>query len=275
MIKNLLSLHALTLLAVTCLCPSQTGAHGDVHESIMRMSQEIENQPDLPALRMERAGLFSQHGEFEKALKDLAKVSALEPGNDFARALRGEIFRRTGKLAEAREEQEAFLKKHPQHAQVRWEYCRTLADTGDAAPALRELDALIGAAEHPSPDAVALRLKLTEAIGKEEALRWLNGFLEKHPLPVFQEHALRLESAVGRTVEAVKRLDLMISSAARKETLFLRKAAILHDVGDKAGAAAAALSAQECMVKLPTHLRGTPATTALMQQVEKILSSSK
>lgn len=275
MIKCILSFPILTLLTASFSCPSLTAAHGDVHESIVRLTQEIENHPDLAALRLERAGLYSQHEEFEKALEDLAGVSALEPGNEFALALRGEVFRRMGRLAEARSDQEVFLQKHPLHAQVHWDYCRTLADAGDTPAALRELDALISAAEHPSPDAVALRLGLTEALGSEQALEWLNRFLVKHPLPVFQEHALRLETALGRTADAVKRLDGMISAAARKESLLLRKAAICRDAGDKAGAAAAALSAQACIARLPAHLRGTPATTALMQQVEQILSSTR
>ena len=246
--------------------------HGDVHESIVRLTQEIEAQPERAALRMERAGLYSQHEEFEKALADLSQVQVLEPGNDFSVALRGEVLRRMGRLAEARAEQEAFLKKHPQHAQVRWDYCRTLADAKDTAAALRELDALIAAAQPPSPEAVALRLALTEADGKENALKWLNGFLEKHPLPVFQEHALRLELALGHTAEAMKRLDAMIAAAPRRETLLLRKAALCQQSGDKAGAAAAALSAQEALARLPAHLRGTPATTALLRQVQQILS---
>jgi predicted Zn-dependent protease len=254
----------------------QVLGHGDVHEGIVRLTQEIEGRPEAAGLRLERAGLYMHHGEYENALGDLAQVEAVEPGNDFPQALRGEVLRRMGRLVEARAAQEAFLKKYPQQAQVRWEYCRTLADAKDTASAQRELDALIAAAEHPSPDAVALRLSVTESAGpdgKAAALRWLNGFLEKHPLPVFHEHALRLETAMGRTADAMARLERMIAAAPRQEVLLLRKAALCRAAGDEAGAVTAARAAQEAMARLPEHVRNTPATAALMAQVPQYLSS--
>ena len=129
--------------------------HGDVHESIAALSKEIDAKPDKASLHFERASLYAQFDHFTEALNDLAKVNALEPENDLPTALRGNILRRSGKPAEARGQQEAFLKSHPQHAQVRFDYAQTLADLKEPAAALRELDTLIAAAAHPSPDAVA------------------------------------------------------------------------------------------------------------------------
>jgi len=258
-----------------CLAPGEVQGHGEVHEIIALITREIEAKPKMASLRFERASLYAQNDHFAEALEDLAQVNALEPGNDLPMALRGNIFRRMGKPAEARAEQEAFLKKHPAHAQVRFDYCQTLAELKETEAALRELDALITAAEHPAPDAVAMRLRLTEARGADgpaAALVWLDAFLTKHPLPVFEEEALRLEMKLNRPGGAVKRMDAMIAKAPRPESLFLRKAELLAGAGDKAGAATAARAALDAIGRLPAHVRSTRATTGLEARAQQILS---
>ena len=265
---------ALTAAALWAAVPAAHG-HGDVHETIAVLSKEIEAKPGKASLHFERASLYAQFDHWTEALDDLAKVNALEPQNDLPAALRGNILRRSGKPVEARVQQEAFLKKHPQHAQVRYDYCQTLADLKETAAALRELDTLIAAAEHPAPDAVAMRLRLTEAGDTAAALTWLDGFLTKHPLPVFQEEALRLEIKLGRTAAAVQRMDTMIAKAPRPEFLLLRKAELLVATGDPAGAQAAARAAQGAIARLPAHIRSTRACADLEAKAVKILSPAQ
>ena len=263
------------LLAAALLPVAPARGHGDLHESIERISKEIEARPDQAPLLWTRASLYSRHGDHEKAMADLTAMAALEPENDLAQALRGEVLHRMGRLEEARAEQEAFLGKHPQHRQVQWDYCRTLADSKDTAAALRELDDLLGATEHPSPDAVELRLSLTEAAGPDgpaQALAWLDGFLARHPLPVFQEHALRLEIALGRNEEALRRLDIMIAAAPRKEALLLRKADLYRRSGDEAAATAAALAAADALSRLPASARTAPAASELAEKIRQFRS---
>ncbi len=266
------SLHFVLAATALWLPAPALFAHGDVHESIAAVSKEIEAKPDKAGLYFERASLYAQFDHFAEALDDLAKVNAIEPENDLPKALCGNILRRSGKPAEARVEQEAFLKKHPQHAQVRFDYAQTLADLKEPAAALRELDVLIAAAEHPAPDAVAMRLRLTEATGAAAALTWLNDFLTKHPLPVFQEEALRLEIKLGRNAAALQRMDAMIAKAPRPESLCLRKAELLAATGDKQGAQAAARAAQAAIARLPAHIRSTKASTDLETKATKFLS---
>ncbi len=260
------------LAAVLGVAVPAVSGHGDVHESIAALSKEIEAKPGEAGLFFERASLYAQFDHWEEALADLAQSEALDPKSDLPLALRGSILRRSGRPAEGRGQQEAFLKKHPQNVQVRFDYAQTLADLKEPAAALRELDTLIAAAENPAPDAVAMRLRLTEATDAAAALKWLDAFLTKHPLPVFQEEALRLEIKLGRNAAAVQRMDEMIAKAPRPESLQLRKAALLADSGDKAGAQSAARAAQESIARLPARIRSTPACAALEAKVEQFLS---
>jgi predicted Zn-dependent protease len=118
---------------------------------------------------------------------------------------------------------------------------------------------------------VALRLRLTESTDTAAALTWLETFLAKHPLPVFQEEALRLEIKLGRTPAAVQRLDAMIATAPRPESLLLRKARLLATTGDQAGAQSAARAALSAVARLPVHLRSTRACTELEQEARTLL----
>ena len=252
--------------------PATMHGHGDVHGAIVILTRAIADQPSKAALHFERASLYAQFDHFPEALADLAIVETLQPVHDPALALRGNILRRSGKPAEARAVQETFLKKMPQDARVRFDYCQTLADLQETAAALRELDHLMAASPAPSPDTVALRLRLTESTDAAAALTWLETFLAKHPLPVFQEEALRLEIKLGRTAAAVQRLDAMIATAPRPESLHLRKASLLAATGDQAGAQSAARAALTAIARLPVHLRSTRACTDLAQQAKSILS---
>ncbi len=266
------------VFAVSAVWTVPVRAHGDVHQTILALSRELEEKPGNALLLMERAQLYAQYQHYPEALADLEQAERADPTLDTPLALRGTIFRNTGKTAEARTALEAFLKKHPANARVKFDYCLTLVDLKDTAAALMELDALLALPPRPSPEAAALRLRLTEAQGvdgPEAALKWVKVFLERHPLPFLEEQALRLEMQLGRPTEAVKRLDAMIARAPRPEALLLRKAGVLAGAGDAAGGEAAARAAREAISRLPEARRGSAAVRALEQSADKYLTPAR
>lgn len=248
--------------------------HGDTHEALKRINEAIAIAPQDASLVYDRAALYEQHGDFELALADLDHVVKLSPTDERCTALRARILCQAGRPGDAKVLQKAFLEKYPKREQVRFEYSRTLVALGEREGAIRELDVLIAAAEHPSPDVVAMRLELTESIresGPSLALAWLNEFLEKHPLPVFQEAALRLEIKLGKSAEALRRLDFLAASAPRPETFLLRKAELLQSSGQIALANAAAKQAEQAISRLPDATRNSRAIQTLLQKVRIFL----
>lgn len=266
-----LPLAALAAAVLGLAVPAAHG-HGDGHEAIAALTTELEAKPGNAKLLFERASLYSTYAHWPEALADLDRVRTLEPAHEAEPTLRANILRRSGQPAEARGLQEAILKEHPQQALVRWDYAQTLAALNDTTAALRELDTLIAAAEHPQPDVIALRLRLAEKVDAAAALTWLDGFLTKHALPVFAEEALRLELKLGRQEAALGRMDKMIAAAPRPEFLQLRKAELLTASGDKAGAAGSARAAQVSIARLPAHVRSTKACAALEAKAAQFLS---
>ena len=275
--RSVIFLPVLTITAAVfpALLPAPAFGHGESHEAIAVLTKEIENHPGSSSLFMERASLLADHGDYAGAIADLDRLKMLDPANDQQKALRGSILRRSGQPGAARKEQEAFLQKHPGQAQVQFDYCRTLIDLQDSAAAITALDKVITNAKAPSPDAVALRIKVTEAAGESgpsEALKWVKGFLQKHPLPVFEEEALRLELKTGRTADALHRMDGLIAKSPRPETLCLRKADLLAAAGNSQGAIAAAAAAKEAINRLPEHIRSTRACAELEARADHHLS---
>ena len=251
--------------------------HGDAHEGLKKLTESMAASPQDASLVFDRAALYEQHGDFALALADLDQVVKLSPLDQRSIALRARILRLMGKPAEAKVLQQAFLQKYPKQDQVRFEYCRTLADLGEQEEAVRELDGLISSAEHPSPDVVAMRLEITESIketGPEQALTWLNHFLEKHPLPIFQEAALRLEIKLGKTSDALRRLDFLVASTPRPEAFLLKKAEILHASGQAASARTAAVQAQQAISRLPDATRNSRASISLLDKLRVFLPTN-
>ena len=248
--------------------------HGDEHEAIEKLSERIKASPESARLPLERAALYARHGEFALALQDLEKAEALDENLDAARALRARIWWKMGKPTDARALQETYLQKHPEDDQVRFDYTDTLAALGEIPAALRELDALVARNEHPSPDVVARRIELTElhgADGAAQALDWLSGFLKSHPLPVFEEAALRFEIKLGRNSEALQRMDRMIAGSARPAALLVRKAELLDSQKRTVPAKESALAAAAALDRLPNALRMADASRELRFRIEKIL----
>ena len=52
-------------------------AHGDLHERILKVTEEIEKNPDSAFLYYKRSDLYYQHDTFKKSLKDLKKSGRL------------------------------------------------------------------------------------------------------------------------------------------------------------------------------------------------------
>lgn len=252
-------------------------AHGEVHELIKLTSEKIAANPQDARLRVERSLMFGQDGDFQSALTDLDEAARLEPLNEMVLALRGNILFQMGKPKEAKILQESFLHKHPEHRQVRFDYCKTLQQLGETGKVLAELDLLIGSTDSPTPDAIGMRLEITEAIspnGPELALNWLNALLQKHPLPVFEQTALRLEMMLGKNEEALLRLDQLISISPRPEMLHARKAELLAKMQNQPAAQREWQEALRSISLLPESIRASKSVAALEKRAVDFLKLS-
>src|SRR2546428_1170647 len=90
-------------------------AHGDLHERIAALSEQIADAPGNARLYLQRAELHRQHEDWTAALADCDKAAELDPGITDVDLLRGRTLLECGQPREALPVLERFLIKFPDH----------------------------------------------------------------------------------------------------------------------------------------------------------------
>jgi hypothetical protein len=258
------------LLALALTSP--TWGHGSGHEQIDKITTELIATPTEAALFRERARLYYEDGDFDRALMDTATWRLLAPSDDIAVVLQARIYRATKRPALAVVAMRYYLAHHPRDFEGLRELALAQAATGDTTAALAGLDKAIALHDRPSPELVVERFKLSKAQDPRAALAWLKERLALQPLPVLEEHALAVEIDLKDRAAAEARLTRLAASHPRPAALHERRAAFLADLGDLAAAKTAARDALAALTKLPPHLLNAPDTKALREKCEALLA---
>jgi len=138
-------LHArLGLLLARSGGPPETEAH-------LREAQRLSETP-RPELSVALGAWLAEHGRYQEAEKEYAKVLAVEPRNPGARNNRAIAYYRTGRTAEAEKELLALLEDFPHHGDAHNNLAAIYLERGDWADA-----------EHHARAALAAEPRMTEA----------------------------------------------------------------------------------------------------------------
>ena len=87
------------------------------------------------------------------------------------------------------------------------------------------------------------------------------------PLFTLQEQAIAIERKRKRFDDALRRIDLLLAQAQRKEVWLVEKGAILAEAGRAQEAAQAYAAARAAIAALPAQLRANKATQELETMV--------
>ncbi len=184
---------AALLVAAQCLASATppAGAHGDLHERIRALSQQIQTNAGAAGLWLERADLNRQHGDVISARADAVVAARIKP--DWPATL----------LEQARIEFDAAQ----------------LSSAADFATGCLELAPAIA-------DALVIRARCGAALGKYAAavtdynrvLTLTNG---PRPVPDLYLERARAQAALGRLEDAVRGLDEAIARIGATPSLAL------------------------------------------------------
>ena len=180
----------------------QARAHGDLHERIQALTQQIHTNSANAELWLQRADLHRQHGEFIRATTDTAEAARLKPDWPAALLERARIYSDTGQFAAA----------------------------VDSATACLRLD---GA----NPDALVIRARCRVKLGQlAEAVADYNGVLAPtngpRPLPDLYLERARAQTALGRFAAAVRGLDEGLARLGQTPSLALPALEYERESGD-------------------------------------------
>ena len=65
------------LLLVSMLFCINVFGHGELHDRINLVSQELQLRPNLPELYVKRGGLFMDDGDYQNTILDIEKAKSL------------------------------------------------------------------------------------------------------------------------------------------------------------------------------------------------------
>lgn len=248
--------------------------HGDVHDRIAGVNQQIATAPADAQLYLQRAELFRQHADWQAALADCDQAQPLDPAVDVA-LLRGRILLEAGRPADALPVLDGYVSRHPQHTQAWVCRARVLTYIGRHDAAIADYREALQRSPQPEPDLVLECANALVALGKSaEAVTVLDAGLTKlGELPSLALRALDIEVATGKIEAALARVETMRQHAPRPEPWMAKRASVLAQAGRLVESQAAWQALVGHLAGLPDAERRSHAIIHLMQQARQALAA--
>lgn len=263
-------------VAVWVVAAGIVSGHGDLHESILRVTRQIADAPEDPALHVLRAGLHLAHEDHAAAAADYDRAERL--GGDLApiRLGRGKVLLAVGRPEDACAELDRLLAAEPRHVEALVTRARARAIRQDAAGAAADFSAAIDASARPEPE---YYLERAEALARAvpprlvEAIRGLDEGLARLGATVItlQLAALGMEEEAGLFEDALQRLDGIASNAPRREPWLERRGDLLRRIGRDSEAREAYAAALDALSALPPRVRATRTSVDLENRCRRAL----
>jgi predicted Zn-dependent protease len=250
-------------------------AHGDLHEQIRQVSEQIAKDPKNAELYLKRGELHRAHQEWDQAQADYDRASSLDPALFVIDFTRGRMFLEAGWPWSAKVSLDRFLRRQTNHVEALTARARALVKLQLRLEAVRDYTAAIKAASTGRPELYIERAQALAAEGEAhfaEALRGLDEGLQKMgPLVTLQLYAIDVELKRKNVDAALERLDKIAAQSPRKETWLARRGEILQQAGRKEEADKAYRSALQAMATLPPARRNVPAMVELEKRIRAAL----
>lgn len=266
-------------LVFAAIFPLHVAAHGDLHEQIRAVTEQIAKDPKNSELYLKRGELHRAHQEWDDAQADYDHALALNPGLTVIDFTRGRMFLEANWPHSAKICLDRFLRKHTNHVEGFTARARALVKLEKPLDAARDFTTAIRFAPTGRPELYIERSQALASAGDkhyEEALRGLDeGVARLGPLVTIQLHAIDLELKRKQFDAALNRLEKIASQSPRKETWLARRGEILQQAGRREEARAAYEQALKALDSLPPARRNVPAMTELERRIKAAIDATR
>lgn len=261
-------------LAALVMAPAGLAAHGPLHDQIVSVTRQIENDPLNPSLYVIRGELYRLHGECSRARSDLDRAGRIDPKLEDVHLGRAFVFGDMGRHGEALRAIDRYLSQDPQNETAILFRARTLSELGRKTEAVAEMDRAIALVRNPTPEQYLERAHLVAAdvtkdgarrvvsVGPSDidaidlAIRGLDEGMQRLGVVVsLQLYAIELEQVLRRYDRALERLDELSRQYDRQETILARRGEILEAAGRYMEAQVAYTEALDAIEALPRRKR--------------------
>ena len=204
---SLILVLALALLRVNPLWADAGGA-----ERIQVLSLKVDQSPENPALRLQRAWVYLELNQLELAKADILQAEALGDPVEAAYP-HGVLWYRQGNYAAARPYFDRYLKAYPEHWSALGYRARLLRDIGESRLALADYETLIRLNDALNPGDYVAAARLMASLperGVNEALAVLDKRVaQRGPIISLQRYAIDMETQRGNYAAAIERMALL------------------------------------------------------------------
>jgi tetratricopeptide (TPR) repeat protein len=266
-------------LAAVAILPLRLLAHGDLHEQILAVTEQIAKDPKNSELYLKRGELHRMHQEWDLAQADYDHAAALNTTLAVVDFTRGRMFLEANWPHSAKICLDRFLLKHTNHVEGFLARARTLVKLERPLDAERDFTTAIRYAPSGRPELYIERAQALANAGDKHyagALRGLDEGIERlGPLVTIQLHAIDLELKRKQFDAALARLEKIAAQSPRKETWLVRRGEILLQAGRREEARAAYEQALKALDALPPGRRNVPAMNELEKRIKAALETTR
>lgn len=252
--------------------------HGDLHEQIKQVTEQIAKDPKNAELYLKRGELHRAHQEWDQAQADYARAVSLDPGLSVVDFTRGRMFLEAGWAHSAKVSLDRFLRKQTNHVEGLTARARALVKLEQRLDAAHDYTEAIRHAPGGRPELYIERAQALAGEGEAhfaEALRGLDEGMQKMGLLVtLQLYAIDVELKRKNFDAALERLEKIAAQSPRKETWLARRGEILQQAGRKAEARKAYESALQAIATLPPARRNVPAMIELEKRIKAAIEDT-
>ncbi len=265
----------LSIAFVWLLMTAGAIAHGDMHEQIVAVTAEIQQEPDNATLYLKRAELHRLHQDWAAAAKDYDRADQLDAKLSAVHLGRGKMLHEAGHDLEAAAELDLFLQQNPNHVEGLITRARALMKCAPPLAAATDFDRAIEISPRAEPETY---VEHAEALAAAEqpaaAVRTLDeGMARLGQLPALGLYAVELEIQQHHFDAALGRIDQLSQNSKRQETWLERRGDILAQAGRAVSARESYQDAEKALGALPPHIRTTKSMTELAARLARKIDS--
>jgi tetratricopeptide (TPR) repeat protein len=209
------------------------GAHGDLHERLTVLDEQIRQEPRNAELRFQRGELHRRHHEWDQALADFGSADRLQAGLDGTKLGRARVLLAMGRAPEAKAWADQFLSRQPQHAEGFITRAQVNAKLGRVVAAANDYSWAIQHLSQPMPDHFMEQARLLASVGRADlAVRGLDeGIARLGQIAPLQLAAIEYERQRGNFAAALGRVDRIVAVNPVKEPWLAMRGELLEQAG--------------------------------------------
>lgn len=262
------SLPLCLMLIIVC---SLAYAHGDVHERIKKITEQIKANPDETSLYMERGILYHIDESYDSASWDFEKVVRLIPDFYNAHIYLAEAYFGLNKFDDALKLLNGCADLYRDHFEWYTIRAHILYEQELYAEAAADFLSVLKIREKAVPQDYINYARAEAQRGSEGISRALHAIdaseLELGWVITLKEYAIELELRRENYAEALRRTDGILQKMPRKEKWLADKGDILALTGNKEAAMEVYNEALTAIAQLPQRTRSTQSIQKLEKQI--------